>query len=385
MKITFICGSLEPGRDGVGDYTANLALELNRNGYETSIIAINDIHLPALLIINEQVLKESVKVLRIPSSWSAKLRFSKAQEWINKIDPEWLSLQLVPFSFHTKGLPLSLGNKLFKLGKGRQWHIMFHELWVGMPTTASLKHQLWGWMQQYIIKSLVERLGPKVIHTHCGLYILQLRKIGINVFELPLFSNVSKNFLLSIKDKGDLLNYSTVKNSAEISIIMFGTIHPQAELDQFIHQLNLYRRKHGAKVYLTLVGNLGDYKKEWICKFQREGMSVKVHGEQQVEFISNLLTEATFGVSTSALATIEKSGTVAAMLEHALPVLCVGDSWKPRKIHGSVPPRGVYTLKDGCIEDVINAIFNPSFSFSVASVARNYCESLKKLESNGRI
>jgi hypothetical protein len=385
MKITFICGSLEPGKDGVGDYTTNLAVELNRIGCETSIIAINDIHLPGLLIVKEQVIKESVKILRIPSNWPTKMRFSKAQEWINKVDPVWVSLQFVPFSFHRKGLPISLRNNLFKLGKGRQWHIMFHELWVGMPTTASLKHQMWGWMQQYIIKSLIGRLGPKVIHTHCGLYILQLREMGFNVFELPLFSNVPKNSLSSIKDKCDLLNTDNINSSAEITIIMFGTIHPQAELDEFLYQLNLYRRKLGVKVCLNLVGNSGDYQKEWICKFEKEGMSVKVHGEQKVEFISKLLTEATFGISTSALATIEKSGTVAAMLEHALPVLCVGDSWKPRKIQGSKPPQGIYALKDGCIEDVMKAISNPSFSFSVASVARTYCESLKNLGSNGRI
>ena len=41
MKLIFICGSLEPGRDGVGDYTRRLAGELIRQGHQIAIIALN--------------------------------------------------------------------------------------------------------------------------------------------------------------------------------------------------------------------------------------------------------------------------------------------------------------------------------------------------------
>jgi Trk K+ transport system NAD-binding subunit len=42
MKIAFICGSLEPGRDGVGDYTRRLAGELVKQQHEVLVIAFND-------------------------------------------------------------------------------------------------------------------------------------------------------------------------------------------------------------------------------------------------------------------------------------------------------------------------------------------------------
>jgi hypothetical protein len=42
MKIVFVCGSVEIGRDGVGDYTRQLGLELLNQGHEVRIIGIND-------------------------------------------------------------------------------------------------------------------------------------------------------------------------------------------------------------------------------------------------------------------------------------------------------------------------------------------------------
>ena len=42
MNIAFICGSLEPGKDGVGDYLQRLGLELLQQGHKVSLIAIHD-------------------------------------------------------------------------------------------------------------------------------------------------------------------------------------------------------------------------------------------------------------------------------------------------------------------------------------------------------
>ena len=42
MKILFFCGSAEPGKDGVGDYTRRLCGELLRIGHETQILSLFD-------------------------------------------------------------------------------------------------------------------------------------------------------------------------------------------------------------------------------------------------------------------------------------------------------------------------------------------------------
>ena len=42
MKLLFLCSSLEPGRDGVGDYTRRLAGECLRQGHEVRLLSLND-------------------------------------------------------------------------------------------------------------------------------------------------------------------------------------------------------------------------------------------------------------------------------------------------------------------------------------------------------
>ena len=42
MKILFICGTFENGKDGVGDYTKRLAKEIIDYGHSVHIIAIHD-------------------------------------------------------------------------------------------------------------------------------------------------------------------------------------------------------------------------------------------------------------------------------------------------------------------------------------------------------
>ncbi len=374
MKIAFICGSLEPGKDGVGDYTLKLAEELARHGHQTSIIAIHDVHLSEIFDSKEIKTKESIPVLRIPSRLTGKQSLRRIQAWINLINPDWISLQFVPFSFHRKGLPFLLPNELATLGKGRHWHIMFHELWVGMPTTASKKHLLWGWMQKRIIQKLLTQLKPAVTHTQCMLYYLQLTRIGIKASRLPLFSNISACTTKESKQAGET---NALSQSDDVTVVMFGTIHPQALLDQFLDHINTYRQKTGSRISLTLVGHTGEHQRDWITKFQNAGIPVQVLGVQDVSLISQVLTKATFGVSTSAMATIEKSGSVIAMLEHALPVICAGDCWEPRKFNLPDPPPGVYTLKDGCIEDVVNNPFSVTHDHSVSAVAKTFIESLQ--------
>ena len=148
LRIVFICGCIEPGRDGVGDYTRRLSAELILTGHFTAIIAINDVHTTE--IIDDHQVQGGIRIptLRLPSLSTYKSRFGKAKMWLNSFDPNWISLQFVPFSFHAKGLPFALARDLSLLGEGRKWHIMFHELWVGMDKESPLKMRAWGYVSK---------------------------------------------------------------------------------------------------------------------------------------------------------------------------------------------------------------------------------------------
>jgi len=344
MKIIFLCGSLEPGRDGVGDYTRRLSAEIIRQGNEVSIIALND--LQSTEILNEKQVSEgiSIDVLRIPNNTPSKIRIQKVQDFINDYNPEWLSLQYVPFSFQEKGLPFGLGSQLSKIGKGKKWHIMFHELWVGMDKEAPLKHFFWGKAQQMIVKDLNSKLRPQAIHTQSIMYQAQLNRLGLFPNHLPLFGNIP---VVGIK------NNELNKNNKTLSFVVFGLIHHGAPIKKFISELVAYEKTNQVKTQLIFIGRCGTELDNWVNACKEALIEVKVLGEQDPATISEVLINADWGISSTPMFQIQKSGTVAAMFEHGLKVICVARNWTPSHLKISSSIEGVVEYKENKLETIL--------------------------------
>ena len=105
MKILFICGSIEPGKDGVGDYTRRLCGELIRIGHEVQILSLCDFQVASFISDSQETEAKKVVANRIPKATSNKQRILWSQDVLNKFEPDWISLQYVPYSFNPKGLP----------------------------------------------------------------------------------------------------------------------------------------------------------------------------------------------------------------------------------------------------------------------------------------
>lgn len=345
MKIIFICGSLEPGHDGVGDYSRRLAGELIRQGHEISLLALNDKSIDAIKKESQESEGTLISVLRIPENTKSILRVAASKEFISSFNPEWLSLQYVPFAFQMKGLPFGLDSELVNMSKGRKWHIMFHELWVGMDKEAPFKHKIWGNLQQYIGRRIIKNLQPNVIHTQSRLYQSQLEKIGCTALYLPLFGNIEV-----FKNKVSIIN----KDSDSLSFNIFGTIHPSAPVEEFISELAQYGQLNKTKIKLNFIGRCGGELNRWTSVCKKENVEVKVHGEQSSTVISKVLQDADWGISTTPWRQIEKSGTVAAMLEHGLNVICVARSWTPDKSMPLNVLNGITEYKENNLGDLLN-------------------------------
>jgi len=191
MRIIFICGSLEPGKDGVGDYSFQLAKELLNEGHQVSLIAFYDKHI--LKDIEEQRQPDELKIaiLRLSSSsLSDATRLTKSSAWINSFTPDWLSLQFVPYAFNKKGLPFKLPNQLNSFRGSFKWHIMFHESWIIPGKDTSFVNRFISLAQKHIIKKIIKKLQPKVIQTTNDYYKEVLKKEGIQTSVLPLPSNI---------------------------------------------------------------------------------------------------------------------------------------------------------------------------------------------------
>lgn len=372
----FICGSIEPGCDGVGDYTICLARELIYQKFEIAILAINDYFVTEPCEEDRPAGRYSFKVLRLPSEGLTGNSSYKLEKWVNNFGPEWISLQFVPFAFHEKGLPVRLINLLFKLGKGRRCHIMFHELWVGMDIEASYKIRLWGQAQRFLIKLLLKGLKPDIIHTHTGLYQKHLMKLGYSAKYLPIFSNINVE-----EHNTPILDCIPVSDSPHnISLVAFGLIHPGALISLLADEAYSYVKETGGMVTLSLIGRVGEEKKIWSAVWKSRGLDFEELGELPENEISKILSKASIGLSTTPLALTEKSGSVAAMVAHGLPVLCISRKWEPRGINEWKPRSGVVDFNKEGLRGCLGQDTSMHFAPNIMEVSKQFAFSL--IQSN---
>lgn len=366
MNILFLCISFESGRDGVGDYTRQLAGELIRQGHQIAIVALNDKSLTDEWLGTQEANQVTIPILRVPATWTQKRRFERAKQWIDTLNPEWLSLQYVPFGFHNKGLPFGLGQSLELLGNGRKWHIMFHELWVGMDREASFKHIVWGWLQEKITCSIVKKLSPKVIHTHVQLYQRQLMRFDTVVTLLPLPSNIPL-YKIGSADK---------PSSSTLSFVIFGAVHYGAPIKEFVNDVRAYSTSKGLTAHLVLIGRNSDEQKNWATEWQSQGLPVIITGELPSEKVSELLSKASFGITTTPIALIGKSSAVATMEAHSLPIICVSRSWQPRLPISLDIQSHVLNYQPGKLGSFLSLSHDTVFRCSVSDVVHQLITSL---------
>ncbi len=358
MDIIFICGSLEPGRDGVGDYTRRLAGELIKKGYASGIISLNEREISSEINSYQKSAEVHIPVLRLPARVNFKQRYQKATSWINDRNPQWISLQYVPFAFHTKGLHYGMSKFLRILRKEKKWHIMFHELWVGMNSNSTLKLKLWGFIQKHMIKNMLRELNPEFIHTNTLFYQEQLRLLGFESDYLPIFPNIEK------EDNAEMINIK--RNTKEIYLIIFGTIQPNVPIKQFSKEIFEFGKKNDITFILRIVGRSGNELNFWKEIWMGVGLQVELYGERDESYISRLLKRSSIGITTNPIGLIEKSGTVAAMLQHNLPVLCLSQFWHLKEKIRFKPLPGVseYNINNLqlCLEGKVSFYFYNSVS-----------------------
>lgn len=374
MRIIFLCGSLEPGRDGVGDYTRRLAATLIKQGCQVVMISLRDNSVHQFTTTSQNCGYEFVPVFRLPATMNSTTRFTKIKECVSLFNPDWISLQYVPFAFHPKGLPFGLARSLNTLGKGIRWHIMVHELWVGMDQEASLKFIYWGWLQKQLIKSLLTKLKPAVIHTQSNLYIKMLEKIGFKANHLPLFGNIP---LVLYTPKNDIKYDVSNDSHKTVSFVVFGNIHHSAPIELFANEVRLYKINSGVNVVLKMIGRCGVEQPYWEKTWKEAGLTIEVSGEQPEATISEVLSTASFGISTTPASLIEKSGALAAMREHGLPVLCVSRSWHPRGFKELQLPEGIIQYKEGELNQFISTHSHKDNFTNISYITQQMIHSLQ--------
>ena len=279
-----------------------------------------------------------IESLRLPNWLAWEERVELARKRLRDFQPDWVSLQFVPFGFHPKGLPFGLSRRLTKIIGTNRLHIMFHELWVGLGENAPVKHRAWGALQRMFILELVARLHPQRLETQAEPYRKALAASGINASILPLFGNIP----IAPGDGWDELLEPMVSKAAggaqERSALylagVFGAVHPEWDGELAVRALLSLVQRFRKRLMLIFFGK-SNLSAEWLNRLKyklHRRADVVVVGEKPALEISRILQSIDLGLATSPRQLIQKSGTVAAMLEHGLPVLVTRDDWHLRGV-----------------------------------------------------
>jgi hypothetical protein len=326
MNILFVCTSLEPGRDGVGDYARLLAEACIDAGHSCALLAVNDGFVTHSHIQIQCDRHYELECFRLTSKepWSTRLQHAIA--FVQKCNPDWVSWQIVPYGFGPKGVIPSEANAMRVLGRGRRVHVMLHELWIGLAKGEPFKNRFWGWFQQRGLRSFVSALQPALIHTTNAIYQTVLtRDEGWHAELLPLFGNIPITELVPPKAEPDKWIGG-----------IFGTVHPQFDPHPCMDILIEGARASRRTVRMLGIGRLGPHGEALFHDLENEFRGIAefvIVGERSPPEISRLLQSIDFGVATHPWALLGKSGVVAALIDHGLP----GVDWVLRGAPVTVP------------------------------------------------
>ncbi len=308
FRVLFICGSIEPGKDGVGDYTRRLAAALSESHCMSAIVSVNDKHIKIPKIETEDT---GLKTYRLPAKNKLKVKMEFIRDAISDFSPNWISLQYVPYAFQSQGVPLKFINELGSLKRAASWHIMFHEVHLG--GVLSVKNHLVKFGQIKSVKRLVSKLQPALIHTSNSWYREMLENLNIETQILGLFGNIP------------VLNQPEGHGSAdsdELNAIFFGAAPPEINFHVFGNAISTFLQKSNAIVKLNFLGRKSILRDQFAQYFKRvcptDKLQLKEWGEKTPEELSKSFSKADFAIARVKPSLLGKSGAAIAMLEHGL-------------------------------------------------------------------
>lgn len=319
MKIAFVTGCLEPGRDGVGDYTATLAAECVRRGHQVRLLSLAE--------TSSATASESPDRLRlVPTEWRADGGLA-ARRWLEAFAPDWVSLQFVPYSFDPRGFFAASIDPLANiLSAASRRHVFFHEIWIGSQRGASLKARLSGWWQRRAVRMLLRRLAPARVHTSTAYYQLALAAIGQPAGRLCMFGSVPYLSRLptpvlpsAVPPDGIVCGH-------------FGTLHPDWVGDAFLSEFAALAALEHRSAALVAAGSLG-YGGELFARIAERWngrVACVALGRLDEPALAAAFARFDFAVTSVPWNILGKSSSAAALREHGVPVVVTAEGSAPR-------------------------------------------------------
>ncbi len=333
MRIAFVFGCAEPGKDGVGDYARCLAASCASLGHECLLVAINDRHCDESTEQFQQAHGVELRCVRLSPTDSWSRRAAIARRALDEHRTEVVSLQFVPYALHPRGLVGSLSAVLKSVVTDRSVQVMLHEIWIGSERAAPWRRRLVGLPQRRGIKALLRRLSPAIVHTSNDAYAALLDRHGVPARVLPLFGNIE----IEPAPAGDWLAKQLTEAGVAPSLAtdrdrtwrlgIFGTLHPQWQPESLMSYLQQAARRAARELVIVHAGRPGAGVSVWRDLQRSHGTrhTLVSLGERAPSDISCFLQGIDFGIALTPWQLAGKSGTVASMIEHGVPVIVPRD------------------------------------------------------------
>ncbi|GAA4914728.1 glycosyltransferase [Mucilaginibacter defluvii] len=325
MKFFFICGSLQVGKDGVGDYVRRLACMLIVDGHQVNAVALKDHHVTVHEDGVQQLNGIELPVLRLPATLSSHERYKLLSKKVKAFSPDMISLQYVGFGFQKYGLPFEMLSGFKKAIAGIKLHVMLHELWCGMAVTAGFKERVLGIMQKHFLKTLISKLKPQRVFTSIKPYHNYLKQIQVEADIVPIFGNIPVN------EYGDDQEWKQLGLSKHLSLLsgmenrwliigFFGTSYNCPGLHEMLETIDQAAKKAGLKLGVLLIGHSRIQNVAEILK-NIPGAVYWQTGALAPAMINRCMQLVDVGIVTSPVDGINKSGAALAWMERGIPVL----------------------------------------------------------------
>ncbi|HEX2099160.1 MAG TPA: hypothetical protein VHF69_00770 [Candidatus Synoicihabitans sp.] len=329
LRIAFLCSSLNPGGDGVGDYVRCLAAACARRGHSVLAIALHD---RAVAARHEETDTSGATWLRLParSPWSQ--RIAATRERVAALGADVISWQFVSYGFHPKGFLEPALLELARAVRAPAQQVMLHELWIGLATGEPVKNRWMGWWQRRGLLRWLHEVQPNVLHTSNAAYVAALAEQGWRAEILPLFGNIPIQLVARYhaRETVDALFPNSTSEDQMLVALTFGTLHPQWDPMPTARGWAATAKKLRRPPALLITGRTGPRSKLVQQVFADASVRTIVLGERAADEISRLLQGVDCGIVAHPWALLGKSGVATAMREHGLPILVPRDDWHLR-------------------------------------------------------
>jgi hypothetical protein len=279
-------------------------------------------------------------------------RTAEVKAVIDQFCPDWVSVQFVPYGYHPRGLCWAFIKLLREAVVEPRKQVFFHELFLGLQREESFRNRIVGVAQRFIINQLIREWNPDLVHSHAAPYLAWLRRNHSQVKPLPLIGNIPVvEKPESVAPEFDA--WVAKRDQAHEAVLIggyFGTFYPGGADSQFQIRLRRFASRSGRRVICFLAGRqTTDALARWKALEDSSDENLKwiYLGALEPASVSSYLLKLDFGIAATPWALAGKSGSIAAMREHSLPVLVPRNDWTPRLTVGDLSHDGLIPAWQG--------------------------------------